>query len=123
VESACYRVVQEALTNIARHAEASAVAIRLERDGDSLRFSIRDDGRGFDLESVRDHVGRGRSMGLLSMEERVTLLGGRFRVRSEAGLGTRVSAVIPLAVCELPARSDPSDEASGQLPLEGGMIQ
>jgi PAS domain S-box-containing protein len=123
VESACYRVVQEALTNIARHAEASAVAIRLERDGDSLRFNIRDDGRGFDLESVRDHVGRGRSMGLLSMEERVTLLGGRFRVRSEAGLGTRVSAVIPLAVCEFRARSDPSDEASGQLPLEGGMIQ
>lgn len=97
VESACFRVVQEALTNVMRHSGASAVSVRVTRDGDMLRFSVDDDGCGFEPELAWKGLGAGKSLGLLSMEERVGLLGGRFRIRSEAGLGTRVSARIPLA--------------------------
>jgi len=97
VESACFRIVQEALTNVMRHARATAVSVRLRRCGDQLEFSIDDDGCGFDPGLARAQSSGGRSVGLLSMHERVTLLGGEFRIDSEIGLGTRVSGCIPVA--------------------------
>lgn len=97
VESACFRIVQEALTNVMRHARAAAVSVRLRRHGDWLEFSIDDDGCGFDAGLARAQSNAGDSVGLLSMQERVTLLGGEFRIDSEIGLGTRVSARIPVA--------------------------
>jgi len=96
VESACFRVVQEALTNVMRHSGASAVSVQVIRQDDMLRFSVDDDGRGFEPGLAWKGLSAGKSLGLVSMEERVTLLGGRFRIQSEAGLGTRVSARIPL---------------------------
>jgi len=90
VETALFRVVQEAITNIVRHSGAGRATVRLEfRDG-VVAAEISDDGKGFDPESARD------GLGLLGMEERVTLLGGRWRIESGAGAGTRISIEIPL---------------------------
>lgn len=92
---ACYRVAQESLTNIMRHAAASEVWVRLAQGADELELSIRDDGRGFDVAAV---VGSGgaSSLGLFGMEERVRSMGGAFEIRSARGQGTEVVARFPL---------------------------
>jgi Signal transduction histidine kinase len=84
-----YRVVQEALHNISRHAGASRAQIGLQRDASQLRLSIQDDGRGFNPKHQR-------GLGLLGMQERVTHLGGRFDLQSEPGHGTRIEIALPL---------------------------
>lgn len=98
----CYRVAQESLTNIMRHAAASEIWVRLEIDDDALELSIRDDGRGFDVTAV---VGNGglSSLGLFGMEERVRSMGGAFEIRSATGRGTEVVARFPL---RLPAAGE-----------------
>ena len=85
-----YRVVQEALSNCARHALARNVRIQVVQERERIRLSVQDDGRGFDCTHVR-------GLGLLGMEERVTHLGGRFHLQSEPGRGTRLQIEIPLA--------------------------
>ena len=85
-----YRVVQEALSNCARHALARNVRIQVVQERERIRLSVQDDGRGFDCTHVR-------GLGLLGMEERVTHLGGRFHLQSEPGHGTRLQIEIPLA--------------------------
>jgi signal transduction histidine kinase len=91
LEATCYRVVQEALTNVARHAEAGRVEVRLSGDDGAVRVVVRDDGRGFDPRSVpADH------RGLVGMRERIELLGGRLEIDAAPGKGTRVDATIPL---------------------------
>ncbi len=90
VENACFRVVQEAVTNIVRHARAKTVDVALRQDHDTLDLGIRDDGRGFDVESARRRAGRGDSTGLLGMQERVELLGGKFAIDSAPGTGTLI---------------------------------
>jgi len=97
VETACFRVVQEALTNVMRHARASAVWVRVLRRQDVLEFSVDDNGRGFEQAAAHRDLIEGKSLGLLSMDERVTLLGGHLKIRSGIGQGTRVSVRIPLA--------------------------
>jgi signal transduction histidine kinase len=84
-----YRVVQEALQNIARHAGAKRVRIGLQKAAESVSLRVEDDGKGF-------AVARSRGLGLLGMEERVAQLGGRLRVQSEPGRGTTVTAELPL---------------------------
>ncbi len=84
-----YRVVQEALNNAARHANARNLRVDVKNEGDRVAFSVRDDGRGFDKRFVR-------GLGLLGMEERVRRLGGELRIDSEMGRGTLISAVLPL---------------------------
>jgi signal transduction histidine kinase len=96
VESACYRIVQEALNNAARHAAASRVTIEVESDGTSTRLVVNDDGVGFDVDAARVRVVRTGSMGLIGMEERAQLAGGRLTVRSAPRQGTTVSATFPL---------------------------
>jgi signal transduction histidine kinase len=96
VETALYRVVQEALTNVARHAQASEVSLRLERKRATVFASIEDNGQGFDVARVVHRVAAENGTGLLGMRERVTLLGGTFNVRSNSGQGTRISIDIPL---------------------------
>lgn len=97
LETAIFRVIQEALTNAVRHAEARHVSVKLEAYRGALQIKVRDDGRGFDVAAGRPLQARGECMGLSGMEERITLLGGRFDVRSEPGKGTMVWAEIPLA--------------------------
>jgi signal transduction histidine kinase len=91
VEVTCYRVVQEALTNVARHAEATHVKVRLSAADGHARVEIVDDGRGFESHAQQSSV-----RGLQGMRERVELLGGSLEVGSAPGQGTRISAVIPL---------------------------
>ncbi len=86
-----YRIVQEALTNCARHARASAIRIAVHGSDQTLRISIEDDGVGFDASQWR-----GRGLGLIGIEERVKELGGRVSVISRPGKGTALSARIPL---------------------------
>ena len=100
VELVFYRVIQEALTNVAKHSEAGHVSILLERSGDTVRASIQDDGRGFDVAATLRS--RERGLGLFGMHERLTLVGGDFRIESETGRGTRVVAEVPLGIARMP---------------------
>ena len=96
VETALYRIFQEALTNVTRHAQASTVQLRLQRSGATVIVHIEDDGRGFDVQHVFNGSLPKQGIGLLGMRERVTLLGGTFSLYSEPGRGTQVAIEIPL---------------------------
>ncbi len=91
VETTLYRMVQEALTNVAKHADASGVSILLTRRPSSVVLVVEDDGGGFDLGGIRDG-----GLGLSGMQERVALIGGRLRVESAPGKGTTLAAEVPL---------------------------
>ena len=96
VATACFRVVQEALTNVMRHAEANHVWISLKLQDDALRLRVTDDGKGYDAEVTHRQTLKGKSIGLLSMTERATLIGGRCEIVSSPGTGTSVRASFPL---------------------------
>lgn len=95
---ALYRVGQEALNNIARHAGPASVSLALLGTRDGTELLIRDTGRGFDLETARKRGG----LGLISMDERLKLVGGTFALHSEPGRGTQIRAHVPFA----PAQAD-----------------
>jgi two-component system, NarL family, sensor kinase len=90
-ESELFRIAQEALTNVRKHARAHAVEIVLRRRGSDLVLTVRDDGSGFSMRTAR----AGDGQGLIGMRERAKLLGGRLEVRSAPGKGTRVTARVP----------------------------
>jgi PAS domain S-box-containing protein len=92
VTKAVLRIVQEALTNVARHAQATRVEVAVRTAGGTLALQVRDDGRGMSDVPARSR----QSIGLMGMRERATTLGGRLRIASVPGAGTTVSAVIPL---------------------------
>lgn len=96
IETGCFRVAQEALTNVVRHAHAHAVTVTLTKEDGRLRLSVRDDGIGFDVARRREEAVLGASLGLLSMEERATLAGGGLTCLSSPGSGTEVQAWFPL---------------------------
>jgi signal transduction histidine kinase len=96
IETACFRVAQEALTNVVKHAKARTVVVELTTNNEQLHLSVCDDGVGFDVASVRELAVRGASLGLLSMEERSTLAGGGLDYHSLPGRGTEVHAWFPL---------------------------
>ncbi len=100
IETECFRIVQEALTNIVRHARARRVDVALSRHGERLDLVVHDDGAGFDVAAARQHAVRGGSLGLLGMQERAALLGGRLTMESAAGFGTKIHLRIPLANTE-----------------------
>lgn len=101
MEAAVFRVVQEALTNIIKHAEADRVSIRIAFAPSRLELAIADDGRGFDVERTRGHeLGIG-GYGLLGMQERVDLLGGTLTLTSRPGEGTHLAVVVPLGAAEV----------------------
>lgn len=91
-----FRVVQEALSNILRHARASRVEIELRRDDGRLELAIGDDGIGFDLDLIWHQPPHRRSLGLLGMKERAAALGGHFQIDSLPGRGTRILVSLPL---------------------------
>jgi signal transduction histidine kinase len=90
VETALYRIVQEALTNIVKHAQATTISIVLARNARGVTAVVEDDGRGF----IRDSSGEG--LGLLGMGERLALLGGKLTIESSPGTGTSIVAEVPL---------------------------
>lgn len=92
VETAVFRIVQEALTNVVRHARASTASVVIRRHDNQVDINVQDDGCG-----IADHQAQASgNLGLLGMRERATLLGGTFAVQSSPGQGTRVTATIPL---------------------------
>ncbi|MHB9145141.1 MAG: sensor histidine kinase [Symbiobacteriia bacterium] len=97
-EVALFRLVQEALNNVWKHAQAKTASVVVEFHGDSLRVLVRDDGVGFDLERAR---AEGSRFGLISMRERAELLQGKLQVDTAVGQGTRVSFHIPYPEEEL----------------------
>jgi signal transduction histidine kinase len=96
VEITCFRIVQEALTNVARYAEATHVRVTLERQGDRLVLAIKDNGKGFNVEQAKTRARTGISIGLLGMEERARLVGGEMTITSSPKTGTRLTASLPL---------------------------
>jgi signal transduction histidine kinase len=97
VETAAYRIVQEALTNIARHACVSEAEVRVWTDNQALAIQVEDRGAGFDLEAVRASSG---TSGLAGMRERAMLLGGHLTIESRPGSGTRLTAELNAAKSE-----------------------
>jgi signal transduction histidine kinase len=95
VEIAAFRIVQEALTNVARHAAASRVEVSVARGAEALSIVVRDDGRGFDPAAAEeDHLG------LVGMRERARALGGTLELRSSPGAGTEVRVMLPVVTAE-----------------------
>jgi len=92
VETALFRIVQEAVNNVIRHAQARRLSVTLSRDAERVQLRIADDGQGFDAQLPRS----GRHIGLWSMCERVEQLGGQFELTSAPGQGTTVTAALPL---------------------------
>ena len=102
LETACFRIVQEAVTNIIRHAKAARISIRLERTGSDLMLVIGDDGVGFDAKAVRTGAGgTATTLGLRGMEERAQAVGGTLTIDSAPRLGTQICASFPVADEEL----------------------
>jgi signal transduction histidine kinase len=95
IETTLYRIVQEALTNAAKHANASNVRIRAWREDLVLCCSIRDDGGGFDSSQAHAAPGR-KGLGLIAMRERVSAIGGTLHIESRPGHGTELSIRLPL---------------------------
>ncbi len=96
VETSLYRILQESLTNVARHAEATEVEVALHRSDDSITLSVVDRGRGFPGERTESSTAKG-AIGLASIRERALMLGGACLIRSEPGRGTTVQVSIPVS--------------------------
>ncbi|MBI4515011.1 MAG: sensor histidine kinase [Deltaproteobacteria bacterium] len=96
IEVALYRVLQEALTNVARHAAARHVSVRLQVDSEAAALVVHDDGRGFDVSAILQNPPPDHGMGLLGMRERVAIYRGTFTIDSSDRSGTEVALTIPL---------------------------
>ena len=101
VETTCFRVVQESMTNILRHARATRVRIELYREERSLHILINDNGVGFLLSEVQKNYKKGESLGLIGMQERVALVGGTMEIIPIMGEGTTIKAIFPDAFHEI----------------------
>lgn len=99
VELACFRIVQEALTNVLRYADASRVGVALAADGEMLTLAVSDNGCGFS-------PGAASGLGLVIMRERAQLLGGRFQIETAPGAGTTVRAQLPMTAMAMVAREE-----------------
>jgi len=93
VETALYRIVQEALTNVVRHAQATRADVLLERRGNRVVVVVEDNGLGFDANVA--HFARQGHLGLVGMQERAEMLGGSLVIESTAGAGTTVVVEVP----------------------------
>jgi len=96
LETACFRIAQEALTNVVRHANASQIIVQLSKDEDVLFLSVRDDGAGFEPENLRKRAPRAATLGLIGMQERAHAAGGTVEIDSELSKGTEVRISLPL---------------------------
>lgn len=100
LETTIYRIAQEALTNIVRHARAGRVSIVLERTDDRLILIVEDDGSGFDVKAVMKNAETEQRLGLLGMKERVALVGGSLSIESAQSRGTTLHVRIPFSLQE-----------------------
>ena len=89
-------IVDEAVNNARKHAQAEHIYVRLKRKGDMLYLEIEDDGVGFDLAAVEENYDQRGSLGMINLRERAELVNGLLRIESAKGKGTRVSVTIPI---------------------------
>jgi PAS domain S-box-containing protein len=97
LETICFRVVQEALTNIMRHSQARNVRVELRQREAELLLRVHDDGVGFDVQAALENAMKGASLGLLGIQERIWQVGGQIDIRSAPGGGTDIQACLPLS--------------------------
>jgi two-component system sensor histidine kinase UhpB len=97
VAIACFRIVQEALTNVVRHARARHAWIELSQGEGLLELVVRDDGEGFDVSGTLERAASGTNLGLIGMRERAEILGGHLEINSQPGHGTRIRVSLPLS--------------------------
>jgi signal transduction histidine kinase/ligand-binding sensor domain-containing protein len=98
LEITAFRVAQEAVTNVIRHAGATRATVNVRRRGDGLEISITDNGRGFDVEAALERAASGKSLGLLGIQERIGTLGGDVDIDSAPGRGTTIRVRMPTEV-------------------------
>jgi len=91
-----YRILQEALTNISKHAQAKHVSLIIEEIDRAVQFTVRDDGNGFNVQKTLDQKGTEKGMGLEAMSERVRILGGKINIVSRPGIDTTVTFTTPI---------------------------
>jgi signal transduction histidine kinase len=101
LQLAIYRIFQEALTNISKHAAATEVKVQINRKNDHVHFLVADNGRGFDFAATKAVLPGERGVGLASMEERLHLLNGVMEIQSQKGHGTQLSFTLPLESASL----------------------
>jgi PAS domain S-box-containing protein len=94
-----FRIAQESLNNVQRHSRASEASIRLECQGDEIRMTVSDNGKGFNLPRQLSEFANQGKLGLTGMEERVQLIGGRLEVSSWEGTGTTITITVPIELC------------------------
>jgi len=118
IETSVYRIVQEALNNVAKHSGATECTVDIERSDRELTVTVCDNGRGFDRTRWEGQPGR-RGLGLIGIQERVSGFGGRFEIEGNAQTGTRLRVVLPAlpatrpdAVSELPTAVEPASEGA-----------
>jgi signal transduction histidine kinase len=104
METVLFRIVQEALTNVIRHSQASAVDVRLAQEDGTLVLRVADNGRGFDAVALA----QGKGFGLRGMQERVHILGGELQVQTEPGTGTVIQVRVPMPEEEISDDKNPS---------------
>ncbi len=97
IEEVCFAIIQEAMTNTKKHAEAANTWLQVSRQGDRLVVGIRDDGKGFEAGRLEALESREGHLGLLNMRERAAMVGGELIIRSQPGWGTRITLTIPLS--------------------------
>ncbi|MEM7051799.1 MAG: GAF domain-containing protein [Acidobacteriota bacterium] len=114
LEETLFRVTQECLNNISKHARAKKVTLTLQASDSQVRLAVEDDGLGFDARQALARPASESGMGVLSMRERIRALGGDFRLESFVGLGTRVAARLPK---ESPADDPPVPQSEGTSPF------
>jgi signal transduction histidine kinase len=115
IRIACFRLAQEAVTNVVRHANAKTLTVELRRADTSLRLKVLDDGKGFDVPAAKARAEQGASLGLLGIKERAALAGGSVRISSFPGEGTIVEILLPLDIAEsATATPTPGEKKSGQ---------
>ena len=107
VEELVYRSAQEALANVRKHARPRTITVSLTDDGETLRSEVRDDGCGFDVESVHSRPDAALHFGLDTMIERIRAAGGDATVESAVGAGTAVRFAVPIRAARTPATSAP----------------
>jgi signal transduction histidine kinase len=110
-----FRVAQEALTNVARHAQAGRVEVSIQKLRDRVCMKIKDDGKSFQVERAL-HANGGKRLGLLGMRERLEMVGGKFVVESSPGKGTTILAQIPPGNARARRAKNPLMEPAGTKP-------
>ncbi|MEY2578837.1 MAG: hypothetical protein QOI49_1661 [Verrucomicrobiota bacterium] len=98
IQIVCFRLAQEAITNVVRHAQARTLTVELSRAASFLRLRVCDDGKGFDVNAAKARAEQGASLGLLGLKERAALAGGIARITSSPGLGATVEVQLPLTL-------------------------